>query len=293
MKSEMFWGRSAGHKEATPTGFTLVELLVVIAIIGILAALLLPTINGVKKRAFIKKAEMETGQIVNAIHSYETEYSRFPVSIGGTSAQSAMSAATAQKEDFTYGTTGVTCLDPSGKPLGLGAGFATPGGTPYPITAPVRPPALEYQTNNSEVMAVLLDLESYGTGISTINKDHVKNPQKRKFLNATMVGDTKSPGIGLDGVYRDPWGNPYIITVDLNNDEKARDAFYGNWAVSEDPNSGANPKSGINGLIPLGNTRIYEANAPVMVWSAGPDRMIDPAEKGNRGANKDNIISRK
>src|SRR5439155_17304121 len=116
--------------------------------------------------------------------------------------------------------------------------------------APGVTPDLEYQTNNSEVMAVLLDLEKYGNGIDTINKDHVKNPQKRKFLNATLVGDTMSPGIGLDGVYRDPWGNPYIITLDLNNDEKARDAFYRTQAVSEEPNSGATPKSGITGLIP-------------------------------------------
>jgi len=41
----------------------------------------------------------------------------------------------------------------------------------------------------------------------------------------------------------------------------------------------------------LNGNPVYEANAPVMVWSAGPDRMIDPAEKANRGANKDNIIS--
>jgi hypothetical protein len=34
------------------------------------------------------------------------------------------------------------------------------------------------------------------------------------------------PGVGTDLVYRDPWGNPYIITLDLNYDEKARDACY-------------------------------------------------------------------
>ena len=48
------------------------------------------------------------------------------------------------------------------------------------------------------------------------------------YLNATRPGDTNTPGVGPDGVYRDPWGNPYIITVDLNYDDKARDAFYRN-----------------------------------------------------------------
>ena len=41
-----------------------------------------------------------------------------------------------------------------------------------------------------------------------------------------MTNDTNSPGVGPDGVYRDPWGNPYVITIDLNYDEKARDGFY-------------------------------------------------------------------
>jgi hypothetical protein len=41
-----------------------------------------------------------------------------------------------------------------------------------------------------------------------------------------MSGDTNSPGVGTDLVYRDPWGNPYIITMDLNYDEMCKDAFY-------------------------------------------------------------------
>src|SRR5438270_168461 len=69
--------------------------------------------------------------------------------------------------------------------------------------------------NNSEIMAVLLDLEKFGNGNTTINVGHTRNPHRTPFLNATMSGDTSSPGVGIDGVYRDPWGNPFIITIDL------------------------------------------------------------------------------
>ena len=109
-----------------------------------------------------------------------------------------------------------------------------------------------------------------------------------------MSGNTTSPGVGPDGVYRDPWGNPYIITIDLNYDDKARDAFYRSPAVSTDTgDTSGNPKRGLNGLIPkvIGGNTVYEANSPVMVWSAGPDKMIDPAQPANVGANKDNILS--
>ena len=285
----------------TRQAFTLVELLVVISIIAILAALLLPVLGSVKIKAQKKKAEVDAGGIVTAISSYEADYSKFPVSSVG--AVTASSEAARLGEDFTYGTRGVICVGPRGSnPYDDGVsspttvGFSTPG-----AYQAIRAPG-NYQTNNSEVMSVLLDMESWPNSPTqpTINKDHVKNPTRNHYLNATMSGDNKSAGIGNDGVYRDPWGNPYIITIDLNYDDKARDAFYRDPNVSADPTDTVNnPKRGLNGLVPtvVSGKTFYEANSPVMVWSPGPDKLIDPntandpGHVATRGANKDNIVS--
>ncbi len=270
------------------SGFTLIELLVVISIIAILAAMLLPALAIAKKKAQVRKATLEVNQIANAIHTYESDYSKFPVASGAMAV-----AALNPTEDFTYGTEGVICLDPSGNQINpAGTGFSSPSGN-VTIKSPTASP--NYQTNNSEIMAVLMDVEEWpnSPGVPTINKGHVKNPQRTAYLNATRVGDNKSPGVGQDGTYRDPWGNPYIITLDLNYDDKARDAFYRNALVSADNSDSNTPKRGINGLIPkvVGGSTVYEANSPVMVWSAGPDRMIDPNGPANLGVNKDNVIS--
>jgi prepilin-type N-terminal cleavage/methylation domain-containing protein len=285
------------NSHRAPRAFTLIELLVVISIIGILAALILPALSAVKKKAQIKKAQMEVGNIVNAIHTYEADYSKFPVS---APAMNAATAAAGGPEDYTYGTAGVICVGPAGANP-IGAGFSTPAsGVNQPITTPTLASPGNYQTNNSEVMAILLDMEYWpnSSGQPTYNLSHVKNPQRTKYLNATMAANNASAGIGQDGIYRDIWGNPYIITIDLNFDEKARDAFYRGPIISQDPN---NANGGLNGLIKkldskgnpvmVSGNPVFEANSPVMVWSAGPDKLIDPTVGANTGANKDNIVS--
>jgi prepilin-type N-terminal cleavage/methylation domain-containing protein len=223
-------------------GFTLVELLVVIAIIGILAAMLLPVIASVKKTALMRKAKIEAQGIATAVEAYDSAYGRLPVS---------SVAQNAANPDYTYG----------------GAVLFTNG---FPAVN---------TSDNSEVIAILMDITNYpGSGNPTINTNYVKNPKQTIFLNAHMSGDTSSSGVGTDLIYRDPWGNPYVISMDLNYDEVTEDAFYSGIAGSA------------GGLTrqPDGN---YAAHDKVMVWSAGPDGKIDKTVAGNLGVNKDNVTS--
>jgi prepilin-type N-terminal cleavage/methylation domain-containing protein len=262
--------------------FTLIELLVVISIIAILAAMIFPALSRAKRQAQIKKAQVEIGNILTAIRSYEADYSRLPAP------QYAMDAGAKNgASDFTFGTYNVHCVGSTG------AGFKTPPGTPYQIgTKNVSGTLITIQTNNAPVMAYLLDLETFGNGRTTENLGHLANPKRTKYLNATIVSDTNSPGIGIDGVYRDPWGNPYIITMDMNADDRCLDSYYCDPTISS--SDGTPTGTPINGLIPRktgANATVFEANSSVMVWSAGPDRMIDPTSRADKGVNKDNVIS--
>jgi hypothetical protein len=94
------------------------------------------------------------------------------------------------------------------------------------------------------------------------------------------------PGVGPDLVYRDPWGNPYIISLDMNYDEKCRDALYQKSSVSQE--AGA---SGFTGLFnSTGVSDQFEYRGHVMIWSLGSDRKAN-AGPANAGFNKDNILS--
>jgi prepilin-type N-terminal cleavage/methylation domain-containing protein len=268
-------------KSALGRAFSLIEMLVVIAIISILAAMVMAALIHAKTQAQVKKSQLEVNQIASAIQSYAADYSSLPAS--ANAARAAANAPTGP-EDFTYGTANL-------------APIKGPNGTFLAVTAKdANGNDLNYQANNSEVMAVLLDVEYYSNNpaMPTVNKGHVKNPQRRRLLDAAMVSSTNQPGVGPDLVYRDPWLQPYFITLDLNADEKARDGFYRSQAISEDPNApGPSPKPGLNGLDPaaVNGKPNYEASMQVMVWSAGPDKTISTNDKATAGPNKDNILN--
>jgi type II secretory pathway pseudopilin PulG len=251
---------------AAPSGgfcrkcFTLVELLPVMAIIGLLTAMVLPAANRTKTKAKTQKARLEMGQIIEALTEYSATYDRFPVS------DEATRAAAISNEDMTYG----------GVIEQTQTWLAGPG----------------YLTNNSELMAVLLDLQFYGDGAPTINLGHMRNPHRTRFIEANQSGGTNAlPGVGIDGIYRDPWGSPYVITLDLNRDGRARDVMYRDPAVSEDP---AAPQRSLCGLIRGVDSQgkpVFECPGVVMVWSAGPDKLLSTKQRADEGVNRDNILS--
>jgi prepilin-type N-terminal cleavage/methylation domain-containing protein len=246
--------------------FTLIELLTVIAIIAILAAILLPVLSLAKTAAYKTRAKTEISQIDGAIQQYESQYSRMPVSAWTQS----------------QGSNSVT----------FGGGFTNQAGGTFPVSAS---PNYYYEYSNSEVIAILMNLTNYpNTSTWTDNTNYVKNPMQTVFLNAKIVSDSSSPGVGTDLTYRDPWGNPYIITMDLNEDNKAEDGFYGQYAVSSSTSAAGG--TGLVGLSYQQSDGNYAFHGNVMVWSMGPNGPFNHSPSSfdigsaNDAANKGHIL---
>lgn len=60
------------------SGFTLIEILVVVAVVGILMSLLLPAINGARKKARVAAAKQAMNAIAMALDKYRDDFGRFP-----------------------------------------------------------------------------------------------------------------------------------------------------------------------------------------------------------------------
>lgn len=249
--------------------FTLIELLVVISIIAILAGLVLSGVMGVKAKGMVGKAKVDVVTIAAAVTQYETEYGLPPVSTKVWGSSAANKTINPDYGDFSYGTNMGVNVDP------LTGSYGNPN----------------YRTNNSEVIAVL---RNGGPTKGLADLASTLNSKKISFLDAPLAPNNISGGVGLDGIFRDPWGSPYIISIDLDKSGTTTDGFYRRLIESK--------------VRPAFPNYPVEVAASVVVWSFGPDGRVDPnpnlttpeglaaVAKGPEailklGDNKDNVLS--
>ena len=159
-------------------------------------------------------------------------------------------------------------------PVRKGQKANTPGGD---LSYDVSPP-------NSDAVVTLID----DTELNDVNKNHRANYKKTRYFEPKLTDNLEEQGIGPDGVFRDPFGNPYVISVDLNNDDKCCDVLYGLPSISDI----SGDRIGQFGLMreTINDKEMFCLPSTVMVWSAGPDRDTSLNDNAKQGANYDNII---
>tara|TARA_B110001454_G_scaffold219199_1_gene251715 strand:+ start:18756 stop:19190 length:435 start_codon:yes stop_codon:yes gene_type:complete len=64
-------------------GFTLVEIMIVLAILGSIFALLAGRFAGARDKAKVKEANIQMGQISNALANYNLDCNKYPASLDG------------------------------------------------------------------------------------------------------------------------------------------------------------------------------------------------------------------
>jgi general secretion pathway protein G len=70
--------RDSGGRDGRDAGYTLTEMLVVIAIIGLIAAVLTPSLMGQLGRARVKSAQLQLESVAAAVEMFHSDVGRYP-----------------------------------------------------------------------------------------------------------------------------------------------------------------------------------------------------------------------
>ena len=233
---------------------TLIELIVVVIGISLLISLFMPSM-GKKPRSKASTARKDISDLTGSVQAYQQDYNALPM-LGRT--------AVLTNQDFTFGTfqTGAAVI-------------ITNGG--------------RIEANNSDILAVLTGNPA-PPGTPEYLDPLKRNPRRTGYYHPRLAEATNAPGLGPDGVFRDPWGNPYIMTLDMNGDGKCEDAFYRRASVSRGLPQQFTPQF-TNSVSTNGLSDHFALPGPVMIWSFGMDGKASPTERADAGVNADNILS--
>jgi type II secretory pathway pseudopilin PulG len=143
----------------------------------------------------------------------------------------------------------------------------------YPCETNTAGDENDYFTNGApgqaKLITILCGAEAGGATGSAITKF---NPHQSAYIDVPRVKNASHPrsGIGGDGAWYDPWGNPFLVKIDSNY----------NGTILNPYSSNAGPA---------------QLKAGVIVWSLGPDGEGATSATGNGDKNtgvfEDDIIS--
>lgn len=176
--------------------FTLVEMLTVVAIIGILAGLIIPTVVIAQRRGRETQAKSDISGIMTALKQLKSDYNRCLAQSGNKYHAGGVSASSSQTSTFS----------------------CSVGHSPSQSHTVIRVDGDLYD-------ALIAELSAPKNGGLSSDMKKLVNKRKKVYLdpkngfNPTANYNTDA---NKENLWRDPWGNPYVIYIGVDADHQMK-----------------------------------------------------------------------